>query len=236
MTKITTHRFKLPVVIAMAAAMVASAQAATDTRITTDAAQQAQAAGIEDVGQIAVNYAAQMGTGTIKLSTSNVKALAQVLADAIQAKGLPTDTGVNRLQNQADEIGEAAALIADGIVDSVKFKKGATAYTLNLLKGALLTAKKNAALLGNSSPSLFADVAGSVMQTFVLNTATSTKTDKKIFTFMMRNAAKVAGAKNQKAIKIGLKEAFKNPALALVKYEDGNLGPIIDPETDTRNG
>jgi hypothetical protein len=240
MTKRITHRFKLPGVIALALAMVVSSQtakAAVDSRITTNAAQDAQNAEIERVGQVAIDYAALMGSGTIKLSTSNVKALANILASEIQAKSPgPTDVGPNRLSNKADEIAEAAALIANGIASSPKFKKGSNGYVLNLMKGAVQTAKKNTALLGNATPSLFADVAGSVMLTLINNTSVDAKTDKKLFSFLSRSSGKIAGAKKAKEIKLALKEAYKNPALANVKYEDGTLGLIIDPETDTRNG
>jgi hypothetical protein len=157
-----------------------------------------------------------------------------VLANAIQAK--VQNDFENRLTNKGDEIGESGALVAAGITVNAAFKKGANALSLNLLKGLLVTAKKNSALLTNSSPNLFSDVAGSVMQSFISATASDSKTDKKIYSFLSKNAAKVAGSKNSKAIKTGLKEAFKNPTLAATKYEDGTFGVIIDPETDTRNG
>ena len=236
MTKLTILRLRFPVVAAMAIALVSSAQvtqAAVDSRITTVAKQAANEATIENVAQVGKTFGALIGDGSIKLTTANVTALGQVLADEIQAK-LPNDFE-NRLTNKGDEIGESAAQVAAEIAVNAKFKKAGKAAILGLLKGSLKTAKKNSGLLQNAAPNLFTDVAGSVMLSLVNSTATDAKLDKVIYKFLSVNAAKVAGGKNAKVVKTGLKEAFTNATLANVKYEDGTLSVVIDPETDTRN-
>lgn len=240
MTKLTTHRFKIPVLIALAIAMVSSGAhaAKVDPAITGEAAQNANAAPIEEVGAVAFDFGNRMATGSIKLNNKNAKALGNVLANAITAK--PSEILFGSLTNKADEIAEAAAILVARwatVTDVKKFSKGkAAAIVLNLMKGVFQNTKNVAGLAAAASPNFFQDVAGSVLLTAIQAPGTDSKTDDKIYKLLKKNGAKLAGKPNKDAIKLGLEEARLNDTIANTRYEDGNFGPIIDPETDTRNG
>jgi hypothetical protein len=253
MTRIPRHKTFRSALFVFAAAAIASIgqvalAAQPDPRITGTgtgaAAGDANNAAIEDVGAVAVNYSGQIAAGTIKLSTTNVQALTKVLSDAILAKttgdgGVLTDP--NRADNKEDEIGESAALVMKGIAASSKFLKAVPGIrtpnnlTLNLLKGALLSAKTNTQVIGaNLLETVVRDVVGSVMLTIKNDVSINDKKDKKIYAFLKLNAKKVAGAANKNAVKAGLEIGYKGSTTFFP--EDGAAGPIIDPETDTRNG
>jgi hypothetical protein len=243
MIKMTPRKNRVPLFVAVATAALISAgasHAAVDQSIITEAQQSSSAAFIEDVDTVAIDFAARMGSGSIKLSPGNARALAAVLSDSLQAKtpGSPDDPVNNptRFQNQADEIAESAAHIAAGINVNSSFKKKANSIILSLLQGALTTAKKNAAYTTLASPNLIEDVVGSVMLTLVRDADTTAKQDSKIFKFLKTNATKVAGKKSKKSVKTGLKLGFANDGVANGRYEDGTNGRAVDPETDTRRG
>lgn len=257
MTRKSKYQSRIPTLLALVLATAMSTApvalaAKPDPKITGTApgaaAGDAAAAEIENVGGVATNYSGQIAAGTIKLSTTNVQALTKVLTDAILSKqaGDGSSTDPNRPANKEDEIGESAALVMKGIAGSSKFLKPVPGVrtsnnlTLNLLKGALLSAKTNAELIGaNLLTTVVRDVVGSVMLTIVNDASIGANKDKKIYQYLKLNAKKVAGGANKDAVKAGLDAAFKGSTTFF--FEDGGAagtvnGPINDPETDVRNG
>jgi hypothetical protein len=239
MTKLTTKRFTVPVVIALAIAMVSTgAQAAkVDPAITTEASAAATAAGIEDVTTVATDFGTRMANGTIKLNPKNAKALGNVLANAITAKVESESAPENNWTNKADEIAEVAATLVErfsAATDVKKFnKKKAPKIVLQLLKGIFQNTKNVATLVPASSPNFFQDVVGSTLLSAIQAPGTDSKTDDKIYKILKKNAKKLAGKPNKDVIKTGVEEARLADVIALAKYE---TGPVADPETDTRNG
>ena len=239
MTKLTTKRFTVPVLIALAIAMVSTgAQAAkVDPAITTIARTNANAADIEDVTGVAVDFGTQMANGSIKLNPKNAKALANALADAIKSKVEDVATPEINWTNKADEIAEVAATLVERFstaTDVKKFnKKKAPKIVLQVLKGIFQATKDVATLVPASSPNFFQDVAGSALLAAIQAPGTDSKTDDKIYKILKKNSKKLAGKPNKEFIKTGVEEANLADVIALAKYE---IGPVADPETDTRNG
>ena len=237
MTKLTTKRFTVPVVIALAIAMVSTgAQAAkVDPQITSDAVNAANAAGIEQVTDVAVTYGDKMASGEIKLTTKNAGALGTYLANAIIAKDQTPP--VNNLTNKADEIGEVAATLVARFAtatDVKKFsKKTAPKVVLALVKGIFKNSKNVAGLAAAASPNFFGDVVGSALYSAIKSTNTDATVDDKIYKILKKNAAKLAGKPNKDAIKSALELAKLDDPVAVETFE---VGPVNDPETDTKNG
>jgi hypothetical protein len=249
MTKLTTKRFTVPVVIALAIAAVSTtAQAAKiDPAITVDAFNAATAAGIEEVAGVAdengvvtgvaVTYGGQMAAGTIKLNTKNAQALGSTLARAIIAKPESAAAPENNWTNKADEIAEVAATLVERFSTSSNIKKfnkkTAPKVVLALVKGIFKETKNTATLAAAASPNFFGDVVGSALLAAIQAPGTDSKTDDKIYKLLKKNNKKLAGKPNKDAIKSALDEARLADVIALAKYE---IGPVADPETDTRNG
>lgn len=208
-----------------------------DAQIT---AAQAEANG-EDIELIAATskkYGDKFGSGEIKLSNKNIKTLAKFMAGASLTKST-TALPQNRLDNKADEIGEAAAVLASAISSAPKITNTLTAKNafLNILKGALTDVKKATDLTTVSG--LMRSIAGGVALTIHNNPAYDAK-EAKYAKFLIQKSKTIAGKTNKDQIKIGLQEGFAGTADAILKYEDGTqyatLMLITDPETDFRNG
>lgn len=152
----------------LATAGVAQAQVGVDPQITAGITA-ATTQNIEALAASAGALADKMGTGEIKSSKKNLKALSVGFADAAHAKipvVPPSPTDPNRDANKADEIPEIAAFIQEGIANNAKYiankRSKGTKRTIIILKGVLKTVKKTAALLGTK---VVEDVAGSVALT-----------------------------------------------------------------------
>ena len=241
MTKLTTKRFTVPVVIALAIAAVSTtAQAAkVDPAITGEALTRANAAPIEEVGAVAQDFGIRMANGSIKLNNKNAKQLGTNLTAAILAKPEALE-GENRWTNKADEIAEAAAILAfewSKSTNPKKFnKKTAPKVIVSLLKGVFRDSKNAAGLASAASPNFFEDVVGSVMLTIIRAPGTDLKAPDKVYKVLKKQSKKLAGKTQKDVIRRGLDQARLNDVVANTIYEDGSFGPIIDPETDTRNG
>ena len=217
-----------------ATALLITAQVASAAKTAPEilaARTAATTADIESVAGIGRTTADQMGSGAVKMNGKNVKSLATFMADAIIAK-TPAATGPNRPVNKADEVVEAAVQILGGIDANPKFLKLGTAKSLivTLMKGALNTAKQTAELF---TTSIFRDMGGSIALTIANNPALDAN-QAKIQKFLVKKSKSIAGKTNRTAIQTGLDAGFLADAAANAAYEDGNLGPVVDPETDTR--
>lgn len=227
--------FALVAIISMTTAAFTQA-APVDPQIL-DARTQANSADIEQVVTIAKQTADKIGTGQIPLTTLNTESLATYMANAVAGK-VPTESGPNRPDNQADEVGEIAAFITEAIIPNPTFKSLKTVGNPNVLavlRGALATIKKTAALLIND---VVRDVAGSVALTIRNNTLLSDTKKDKILSFLLANKKSIAGKLNKSDVKTGLIDGFSGSPAANALYEDGNidaLGSVVDPETDIRN-
>ena len=224
----------------LANAGVARAQVGVDPQILAGV----QAATTQNIESLAISAGAladKMGTGEIKSSKKNLKALSVGFADAAHQKIAatpPSPTDPHRPDNKADEIGEIAAQIQEGIANNPKYiankRSKGTKRTIVILKGVLKTVKKTSALLGTT---VVRDVAGSVALTIhndpgldLIEEKIQKKLSKKLI------ATKIAGKVNVTEFLAGLTEGFDSP-LANTKYEDGNidaLSLVADPETDIR--
>jgi|SRR5688572_5187644 len=203
-----------------------------------------QAASTQNIESLAISAGAladKIGTGEIKSSKKNLKALSVGFADAAHNKIAvtpPSPTDPNRPDNKADEIGEIAAQIQEGIANNPKYiankRSKGTKRTIIILKGVLKTVKKTSALLGTT---VVRDVAGSVALT-IHNDPGLDLVEEKIQKKLSKAkiAKKIAGKVNVTDFLAGLSEGFDSP-VANTKYEDGNidaLSTIADPETDIR--
>lgn len=227
--------FAIAAIISMTTARFTHA-APVDPQILA-ARSQANSADIEQVVLIAKQTADKIGTGEIVLTTVNTESLAKFMADAVAAK-LSTAAGSQRPDNKADEIGEIAAFITDGIIPNPTFKNLKTVGNPNVLavlRGTLSNAKKTAELLVND---IVRDVVGSVALTIRNSALLTDRKKEKILAFLLANKRFIAGKLNKGDVKAGLLEGFSGSPAANLAYEDGNidaLGAITDPETDIRN-
>lgn len=230
----------------VAAGLLATAGNAQAAQVDAQILAAISAAGTQDIEAIAASGGAigdKIGTGEIKAAKKNIKALASGLSDAIIAKisaSPPSPTDRNRLDNKADEIGELAAFIQQGLANNPKYqankRASGTKQTITLIKGALSTEKKSGVLFGTS---VIRDVAGSVALTIHNHPLVSDVVEEKIQKKLLKPgvAKKLAGKANVTAITTGLTEGFDGGAPSELKYEDGNmdnLTTITDPETDFR--
>lgn len=234
---------RLTAFFALAAAALltqgAQAQSTTvDPVIVTAKTVAIATADIEAIVGIARTTGAQIGTNQIKLTTTNVKKLTKFMADAIIGKtgNVPSYNPTN----QADEIGEVAAFVANAIIANTKFQTNtakAKDASLALLKGALKTAKTNNTLV--STTTIIKDVVTSVSLTIQNDSRVSDSLALSIKKHLKANAASIAGASKKTKVKNAIIEGFAPTATTNQLYEDGGistLATISDPETDMRNG
>ena len=231
-----TARRRLASSVLAATTLLISAQFASAAKVDVQivaARSLMTTANIEAIAGIVKGISDQFGSGTIKMSGKNVKSIAAYAANAIIAK--PTDALANRDDNKTDEIGEAIALIMNGMAGNAKFLKlgKAKSLTLTAMKGVLSTAKKTASLL---SSSVFRDVGGSVGLTLGNNPALG-GIEAKLATYLGKKAKSVAGKVNTVFIQTGLSSGFGGTPVANAIYEDGAISSLFlvtDPETDQR--
>jgi hypothetical protein len=201
----------------------------------------ALAADIEQAVIIGLPLGDQIGSGAIKLSTTNVNALVKGLADAVVAKiPNPSDPiNPNRIVNKVDEIGEIAAAITDAVFNNAKIAKPnlgqAKKYALAIMKSALKTAVKSSDFL---STTIVADVCSSVALTLHADPALDS-IEAKLATALGKSAKKIAGKSNTATVQSALAAGFAADPVTNTTFELGSLRTlftITDPETDFRNG
>jgi hypothetical protein len=210
----------------------------------------------EQVEQLAESFGAQVGANVIKSSSLNAMAKALIQGLVKRPTGsLPADT----LTNKMDEIGEVGAYLLAAAAASPDFdiltkgKAKAASIVTGLLKSIILAAKDK--VNPSLQKSIAADVAGSIALTLnSLNAKATPPFSTDIFgqiaqAFTTQGAAtakKILGAKLNKAVgadvTTALNDGITNAAGAAGKYEDGTItedvqvGQVIDPVTDIRNG
>jgi hypothetical protein len=191
---------------------------------------------IENVAGIGIPVATNIGSGVIKLSTTNVNALVAGLAGAILGKTLDPNNHVT-IANKADEIGEVAAFVMQGLVGNAKVQKAKDGkkYAVAVMKNALKAAIKPAAGIPLA---IISDVVGSVALTLQNDARITDAEQAKLQKSLIKAAASIAGKKNKNVVKGALLAGFTAPAIPTPPFEDGNIATlttITDPETDFRN-
>jgi len=208
----------------------------------------AKVADIEQVEEVGQKIGAKIGTGAIAIS--QVNAIVKGLVAGIVSKPT-TPTGQNRAVNKGDEIGEVGAYFTNAIAANPAFH-GTTQKAANkaasIIVGMLKTivaaskSKVDTALQALVAP----DVSGSVALTVKFlgtNSTISALVAQTIISSLesTKSAKTIGGAAFASAITAAVTEAANPAAGDVAKYENGTLanppqGPLIDPETDHRNG
>ena len=200
----------------------------------------AAVADIEQIQMVGQAIGAKVGAGGIKIS--KVNSIAKGLVKGVTAKST-TASGVNRLDNKQDEIGEIGSYFVNAIATNGAFTatttsagKKAGKIIVNLLKTIVKASKSK---IDTTLQALVApDVSGSVTQTVksipfnatiaagIQAALTNPKTGKKI-----------GGAALAASVSAAINEVY-NSQTELTKYENGTnagLGAVTDRETDDRN-
>jgi hypothetical protein len=219
-------------------------------KASTLARDVAKVADIEEIQKVAAAIGAKIGNGQIK--TSQLSAIAQGLVSGIAGKPVAVN-GPNRLVNKRDEIGEVGASLMNAIAsnalfddDSSKGKKKAINLVIGMLKTMVAKSKSNTE---RSLQTLVApDLAGSVALTIKylgINGVIDSDVATAILGAIQNNAKKIAG-KLGPSVSAAVGEVTAPGSGDLVKYENGQdlttvpedpqTGPVVDPETDSRNG
>jgi hypothetical protein len=220
-------------------------------------------ANAEQVEQMAETFGLQIGSGT-SIKSSSINAIAKGLISGLVKRPTDSTTGsADSIANKMDEIGEVGAYLLAGAINHpdfdkiVKNKAKAVALITGLMKTIVAAARDK------TNPTLQAsvarDIAGSIALTLnSLGTnpfASPTVLQQIQDAFVAKAAAtakKILGAKLAKqtvgGVPVGtlvataLTDGINNTNSASTKYEDGTIteqvqvGAVVDPVTDIRNG
>jgi len=234
-SKVVRRRLGYAAVTASALLITAqfASAVAVDPAITA-AISAAGTANIEAIAGIGVGPAGNMGSGSIKLSGKNVKALFAGMVNAILLK-TTTATGDNRLLNKIDESAEVTVAMLNAMFPNKKFNKlGGTKKTVLTAAKAALSGAKGTAELASSA--IFRDIAGSIALT-IGNNPKFAANEEKIQKFLLKKAKSIAGSLNVAAAQQGLNTGFDDSVNGNILYEDGGIATlytVTDPETDQR--
>ena len=199
----------------------------------------AAVADIEQVPMVAREIGDKIGSGAINIR--QVNAITKGLVKGISVRQASA-TGVNRLDNMQDEIGEIGAYLANAIGANAKFAGTTTAAGKKAGKiviGLLKTIVKSSKSTANSGlQSLVApDVAGSVAQTVKSYSFNSTiAAGIQAALTNPKAGKKIGGTALAASISAAINEVY-NSATEVLKYENGTIagfGNVTDPETDFR--